>query len=183
MLVGCIFTVAPSFFPDFSLSVQAMRPSSTMVTTLATSRAAFTFLGLGKRSILLLKAWCRGGRPTIAVPLPLCPFFAVSDSFGVGGAPQKDSSVHSVPSDVVNQSFRDVETTLPGPHQQGLEPVAEYSIVPKQGHAPHSVTLVCFRCFCLCFLMCLVHCGCLQAAGNKSTFNFNSAVLLFRSRH
>jgi len=50
-----------------------------------------------------------------------------------GGAPQKDSSVHSVPSDVVNQSFRDVETTLPGPHQQGLEPVAEYSIVPKQG--------------------------------------------------
>ena len=115
--------------------------------------------------------------------LALVSFFAVSDSFGLGGAPQKDSSVHSVPSDVVNQSFRDVETTLPGPHQQGLEPVAEYSIVPKQGHAPHRVTLVCCRCFCLCFLMCLVHCGCFQAAGNKSTFNFNSAVLLFRSRH
>ena len=107
-----------------------------MVTTVATTRAAFTSLGLGKRSILRLKAWFRGG-PTIAVPIALMSLFLVYfvyDCCEAGGAPQPDCALQSVPSDVVSQSFRDVETTVPGPHQQGLEPVAEYAIVPKQGH-------------------------------------------------
>jgi len=47
-----------------------------MVTTVATTKAAFTSLGLEKRSILRLKAWFRGG-PTIAVPIALVSLFLV----------------------------------------------------------------------------------------------------------
>jgi hypothetical protein len=102
----------------------------------------------------------------------------------------QDPTVHSVPADVIAQSFSDVEATLPGPQQEGLTPIAEYPIVPTPGKlhvclfynarsivvdCPESVFVVidCLDDACL-----LTH-RFLQVAGNKSTFNFNSVVLLY----
>jgi hypothetical protein len=59
--------------------------------------------------------------------------YFLDDCLAVGGASLLESALHSVPADVINKSFRDIETTLPGPQQQALLPVAQYAIVPKQG--------------------------------------------------
>ena len=104
--------------------------------TVATTRAAFTSLGSVKPSTLRSKALSRDELIILVPEVLLSAAFAVdfNDNFcTVGAAPLQDSLLYSVPSDVIGQSFRDVEATLPGPQQQGLEPVAQYAIVPKQG--------------------------------------------------
>lgn len=104
--------------------------------TAATTRAAFTSLGSGKPNTLRSRALSRDELIILVPEVLLSAAFAVdfNDNFcTAGAAPLQDSLLYSVPSDVIAQSFRDVEATLPGPQQQGLEPVAQYAIVPKQG--------------------------------------------------
>ncbi len=71
---------------------------------------------------------------TFCSPAVLAVCF-LDDCLAVDIASLQESALHSVPADVINKSFRDIETTLPGPQQQGLLPVAQYAIVPKQGRS------------------------------------------------
>ncbi len=112
--------------------------------------------------------------------------FAVdfNDNFcTAGAAPLQDSLLYSVPSDVIAQSFRDVEATLPGPQQQGLEPVAQYAIVPKQGGLTVVSSDDTFYVVRNLQHFAIYNCFVPQVAGSKSTFNFNSVARLFPRRH
>ncbi len=154
--------------------------------TAATTRAAFTSLGSEKPSTLRSRALSRDELIILVPEVLLSAAFAVdfNDNFcTAGAAPLQDSLLYSVPSDVIAQSFRDVEAMLPGPQQQGLEPVAQYAIVPKQG-----VLSVVSSNDTFFFLQNLQHfaiynCFFPQVAGSKSTFNFNSVARLFLRRH
>lgn len=126
------------FFSVIWFHCQEIRPSSMMVMMEAPTRAVFISLGSEKRSILQLKVWSRGDLKILVPSHQVPPLRASLECAyywsAVAGATQDDAALHIVPQDVVSQSFRDIETTLPGPQQRCLEPVAQYDIVPKEGH-------------------------------------------------